>query len=65
MLPGLDLDLDDGAWAMIGADDDATLGLAGHPQSLMRRLIGAIGVKREEVANWARPRRRLRRARLS
>src|SRR6202167_1759088 len=33
VLPDLDLDLDDGAWAMIGADDDATHGLAGHPQS--------------------------------
>jgi len=55
VLPDLDLDLDDGAWAMIGADDDATLGLAGHPQSLMRRLIGAIGVKREDVASLSSP----------
>ena len=55
VLPDLDLDLDDGAWAMIGADDDATLGLAGHPQSLMRRLIGAIGVKREDVAKLGSP----------
>src|SRR5271155_2704381 len=50
VLPGLDLDLDDGAWAMIGADDDATLGLAGHPQSLMRRLVGAIDGQRGEGA---------------
>ncbi len=49
VLPGLDLDLDDRAWAMIGASDEASLGLAGHPQWLMRRLIGEIGVEREEV----------------
>src|SRR5277367_4801967 len=55
VLPDLDLDLDDGAWAMIGADDDATLGLAGHPQSLMRRLIGAIGVRREDVTTLGAP----------
>src|ERR1700677_2876064 len=44
VLPDLDLDL-----------DDATLGLAGHPQSVMRRLIGAIGVKREDVARLGSP----------
>ena len=49
VLPGLDLDLDDGAWAMIGASGEASLGLAGHPQWLMRRLIGEIGVNRGDV----------------
>src|SRR5271155_671620 len=38
-LPDLDLHLDDGAWAMIGASDEVSQGLAGHPQALMRRLI--------------------------
>ena len=66
MLPGLDLDLDDGAWAMIGANGEASLGLASHPQWLMRRLIGEIGVDRDDV----KPARRalllrLRRARRS
>src|SRR5580658_6780712 len=55
VLPGLDLDLDDGAWAMIGADDDASLGLAGHPQALLYRLIGEIGVKREDVKALGAP----------
>ncbi len=50
VLPDLDLNLDDGAWAMIGARDEASGELAGHPQSLMRRLISAIGVKRDDVA---------------
>jgi ATP-dependent helicase/nuclease subunit B len=49
VLPDLDLNLDDGAWAMIGASDEASQGLAGHPQALMRRLIGGIGVKRDDV----------------
>ena len=49
VLPGLDLDLDDGAWAQIGASGEASLGLAGHPQWLMRRLIGEIGVNRGDV----------------
>jgi ATP-dependent helicase/nuclease subunit B len=49
VLPGLDLDLDDGAWALIGASGEASLGLAGHPQWLMRRLIGEIGVNRGGV----------------
>jgi ATP-dependent helicase/nuclease subunit B len=50
VLPDLDLNLDDRAWAMIGASDDTGQGLAGHPQALLHRLIGAIGVKRDEVA---------------
>jgi len=50
VLPDLDLDLDEAAWAMIGASDEASQGLAGHPQALLRRLIGEIGVRREDVA---------------
>jgi ATP-dependent helicase/nuclease subunit B len=49
VLPGLDLNLDDRAWAMIGASEDSSLGLAGHPQALLHRLIGAIGIRREDV----------------
>jgi ATP-dependent helicase/nuclease subunit B len=50
VLPDLDLDLDEAAWAMIGSSDDGSQGLAGHPQALLRRLIGEIGVRREDVA---------------
>src|SRR5271163_4249930 len=32
VLPGLDLNLDDRSWAMVGASEDSSLGLAGHPQ---------------------------------
>src|SRR5271156_893213 len=34
---------------MSGPSDEASQGLAGHPQALMRRLIGEIGVKRDDV----------------
>jgi ATP-dependent helicase/nuclease subunit B len=54
VLPGLDLNLDDRAWAMIGASDQSQ-GLAGHPQALLHRLIGAIGVGREDVATLGSP----------
>jgi ATP-dependent helicase/nuclease subunit B len=49
VLPHLDLHLDERAWGLIGAKDDARQGLAGHPQALLHRLIGLIGVKREGV----------------
>ena len=55
VLPGLDLNLDDRSWAMIGASEDASLGLAGHPQALLHRLIGAIGVRREDVTTLGAP----------
>ena len=55
VLPDLDLNLDDRTWAMIGAGDDGSLGLAGHPQALLHRLIGAIGVKREDVTPLGSP----------
>jgi ATP-dependent helicase/nuclease subunit B len=49
VLPDLDRKLDDGAWALIGASGETSLGLAGHPQWLMRRLIGEIGINRGDV----------------
>ena len=55
VLPGLDLNLDDRTWAMIGASEDSSLGLAGHPQALLHRLIGAIGVRREDVKALGAP----------
>jgi ATP-dependent helicase/nuclease subunit B len=55
VLPDLDLNLDDRTWAMIGASDDASLGRAGHPQALLHRLIGAIGVTRADVTPLGLP----------
>jgi ATP-dependent helicase/nuclease subunit B len=50
VLPCLDLNLDDRSWAMIGGKDDGSHEPAGHPQALLHRLMGAIGIRREEVA---------------
>ncbi len=55
VLPDLDLNLDDRTWAMIGRSDDSSQGLAGHSQALLHQLIGAIGVKREDVATLGAP----------
>ena len=59
VLPDLDLNLDDRTWAMIGAGDDGSLGLAGHPQALLHRMIGLIGVKRDDVTPLGSPSPRL------
>ncbi len=55
VLPGLDLSLDDRAWAMIGASDEAAQGLSGHPQAMLHRLIAAIGVERRDVTALGAP----------
>ena len=55
VLPCLDLHIDERAWGMIGARDDGTKGLAGHPQALLHRLIGRIGIRREEVRTLGAP----------
>ena len=55
VLPALDLHLDEAAWDMIGARGDRAQGLAGHPQALLRRLVGRIGVKREDVRTLGAP----------
>jgi ATP-dependent helicase/nuclease subunit B len=55
VLPDLDRNLDDRTWAMIGSRDDGSQGLAGHSQALLHQLIGAIGVKREDVTILGAP----------
>jgi ATP-dependent helicase/nuclease subunit B len=54
VLPGLDMELDDGAWRLIaGKDgDDSHDGLpaAGHAQFAMHALLDRIGIKRADVA---------------
>ena len=55
VLPDLDLNLDERTWAMIGGKDDGSQGLAGHSQALLHQLIGAIGVKREDVTTLGAP----------
>ena len=62
VLPALDMHLDEAAWNMIGARGDAPQGLAGHPQALLHRLIGRIGVRRGDVRTLGAPPASARRA---
>jgi len=43
VLPGLDLDLDEASWEAL---DDS------HPQASLRRLLGALQARREDVRDW-------------
>jgi ATP-dependent helicase/nuclease subunit B len=58
VLPGLDTDLDEGAWRLIGglADPDDELDPAsGHPQFAMHALLRKLGVTRDAVRVLAQP----------
>ena len=47
VLPDLDRDLDDEAWALLGEPQDEAVGVAGHPQAILHRLLDLIGVGRD------------------
>jgi ATP-dependent helicase/nuclease subunit B len=52
VLPGLDLDLDDRAWAMIAGDPGQNIEASfTHPQAALSRLLGLLQVKRELVVS--------------
>jgi ATP-dependent helicase/nuclease subunit B len=52
VLPGLDLDLDDRAWAMIAGDPGQNIEASfTHPQAALSRLLGLLQVKREDVVS--------------
>ena len=55
VLPDLDLALDERAWAMIGASDDGALGVAGHPQAAIHRLLDLVGVARGQARTIGAP----------
>jgi ATP-dependent helicase/nuclease subunit B len=56
VLPDLDQILDEASFALIGRDGEAEAGpVAGHPQTLLRRLLGAIGIERGEVRALGAP----------
>jgi ATP-dependent helicase/nuclease subunit B len=54
VLPGLDKRLDEEAWALLGKPSDSPSGY-GHPQFGLKRLIGAIGVGRDEIPEIGAP----------
>ena len=41
--------LDDSAWALLGDPDGRSVGVAGHPQAILYRLLAMIGVSRDAV----------------
>ncbi|MGH6821113.1 MAG: double-strand break repair protein AddB, partial [Methylocella sp.] len=52
VLPGLDLDLDDRAWAMIAGDPGQNIEASfTHPQAALSRLLGLLQVNREVVVS--------------
>ncbi|HLH87743.1 MAG TPA: double-strand break repair protein AddB [Xanthobacteraceae bacterium] len=56
VLPGLDTDLDDDAWELIGAGgDDESWPAFGHPQFAMHGLLARIGIGRAQVAHLQPP----------
>ena len=65
VLPGLDCDMDDDAYASVGASDDEPAFT--HPQTLLKRLLGVMRIAREDVRELgcANPALRARRALIS
>jgi ATP-dependent helicase/nuclease subunit B len=60
VLPGLDTDLDDDAWQIIGGERDAqgkftTPPASNHPQFAMHQLLDRFGIKRSDVEILAEP----------
>jgi ATP-dependent helicase/nuclease subunit B len=59
VLPGLDAQLDDASWALIGGNDNDEshdgLPAAGHAQFAMHALLDRIGMMRGDVAELAPP----------
>ncbi len=56
VLPGLDLDLDDAAWAMISGHLEAGQEPSfGHPQTALARLLPILGVSRADVKPLGEP----------
>jgi ATP-dependent helicase/nuclease subunit B len=61
VLPGLDTDLDEAAWQMVGGDESKGLPPSpGHPQFAMQALLARIGIPRSAVENLVEPRGRER-----
>jgi ATP-dependent helicase/nuclease subunit B len=54
VLPGLDKRLDEEAWTLLG-EPSASPSICGHPQFGLKRLIGAIGVGRDEIVEIGAP----------
>ena len=54
VLPGLDTDLDDASWALLG-EADSVSPVAVHPQHSMQRFLRELGIERREVGVLGAP----------
>ena len=54
VLPGLDKRLDEEAWTLLG-EPSASPSVYGHPQFGLKRLIGAIGIGRDDIPEIGAP----------
>ncbi|MGE3246813.1 MAG: double-strand break repair protein AddB [Beijerinckiaceae bacterium] len=60
ILPGLDRHMDEASWSLLGARPDADPSrdgdaAAGHPQAALARLMGRLGVTRDDVKDLCEP----------
>ena len=56
VLPGLDMDLDEGSWCSIaGSKDEKGAPVAVHPQFAMQALLARMGIARHAVKQLAKP----------
>ncbi len=56
VLPGLDTQLDEDSWRLLGGDDAKGVAPApGHPQFALHALLSRIGIGRDAVADLAKP----------
>ena len=56
VLPGLDTDLDEGSWQLIGGDESKGVAPApGHAQFALQALLSRIGITRDGVESLAQP----------
>jgi len=56
VLPGLDTDLDEASWRLIGGGEHSSVPPApGHPQFALQALLARIGVARDAVERLAEP----------
>ncbi|MGB6538872.1 MAG: hypothetical protein WBF58_23260 [Xanthobacteraceae bacterium] len=54
VLPGLDTDLDEASWRLIGGNEQGGVAAApGHPQFALQALLGRIGIGRDAVESLA------------
>ncbi|MBY6243636.1 double-strand break repair protein AddB [Methylosinus sp. Sm6] len=56
VLPGLDMEMDEASWRRVGeTGEEREEPAITHPQAVLKRLLGVIGISREEVRRIGEP----------